>query len=148
MRTNDNVFVFNRMIGYNTSFYDVDTKHWYQDEVNSQAATCYIKFSKKNYDDIQPLRPRTDLLDTINNKEKQLPIDPINDREIVLPIAKVFPSALVLECIVKYIISLYIHVIDKSNSIVKIHAKHNVTRPDEFQIKTVSRLELPLLKVK
>ena len=69
MRTNDNVFVFNRMIGYNTSFYDVDTKHWYQDEVNSQAATCYIKFSEKHYDYIQPLRPRTDLLDTINNKD-------------------------------------------------------------------------------
>ena len=26
-RTNDNAFVFNRILGYNTAFYDVDTKH-------------------------------------------------------------------------------------------------------------------------
>ena len=93
------------------------------------------------------LRPHTDLLDTINNKAQILPIDPINDKEIVLPIAKVFPSALVLEGIVKQIISSYIHVMDTANSIVTIHATSNVTRPDEFQIKTVPRLELPLLRI-
>ena len=26
MRTNDNSFVFNRMLGYNTVFYDINTK--------------------------------------------------------------------------------------------------------------------------
>ena len=83
MRTNDNAFVFNRILGYNTAFYDVDTKDWYWDEVYSQAATCYIKFSEHHYDYIQPLRPHTDLLDTINNKEQILPLDPINDKEII-----------------------------------------------------------------
>ena len=90
MRCNDNTFVFNRILGYNTAFYDVDTKHWYWNEVNFQAATCYIKFGEKCYDYIQPLRPHTDLLDTINNKEQILPLYPINDNEIILPIAKVF----------------------------------------------------------
>ena len=35
----------------------------------------------------------------------------------------------------------------KVNSIVTIHATYNVTRPDEFQIKTVPRLEFPLLRI-
>ena len=95
MRTNNNAFVFNIILGYNTAFYDVDTKHWYWDEVNSQATICYIKFSEHHYDYIQPLRPHTDLLDTINNKEQILPLDPINDKEIILLIAKSYPSALV-----------------------------------------------------
>ena len=81
MRANDNAFVFNRMIGYNTVFYDVDTKNWYWDEVNSQAAICYIKFSKKHYDYTQPLRPHTDLLDTINTKDQIIPIDSINSKK-------------------------------------------------------------------
>ena len=94
MRTNDNVFVFSKILGYNTAFYDVDTKKWYWDEVNFQAVR-YIKFNEKHYDYIQPLRPHTDLLDTINNKEQILPLDPINDKEIILLIAKFYPSALV-----------------------------------------------------
>ena len=57
MRCNGNVLVFNRMLGYNTAFYDVDTKDWYQDEVNPQAATCYIKFGEQHFEYIQPLRP-------------------------------------------------------------------------------------------
>ena len=36
---------------------------------------------------------------------------------------------------------------DKANSIVIIHATYNVTSPDEFQIKIVPRLELPLLRI-
>ena len=39
MRCNDNVFVFNRMLGYNTAFFDYDTQDWYWDEVNPNAAT-------------------------------------------------------------------------------------------------------------
>ena len=88
MRTNENAFVFNRMIGYNTAFYDIFTKLWYWDEVNSQAATWYVKFDNLPFEYIQPLRPRTDFSYTINNKEQILPIDQINDKEIVLPIAK------------------------------------------------------------
>ena len=69
MRCNDNVFVFNIMLGYNTSFYDVNTKYWYWDEVHFQAGTCYIEFSEHNYDYIKHLRPYAVSLDTINNKE-------------------------------------------------------------------------------
>ena len=35
----------------------------------------------------------------------------------------------------------------KVNSIVTTHATSNVTNLDEFQIKTVPRLELPLLRI-
>ena len=79
-----------KTLGYNTAFYDEDTKNWYWDEVNSQVATCYIKFGEHHFEYIQRLRPHTDLLDIINNKEHILPIDPINDIEIVLPIARNF----------------------------------------------------------
>ena len=58
-----------------------------------------------------------------------------------------FMVTLHLQCIVKHIIPLYIHVMDKANSIVTIHATTNETKDDEFQIKTVLRLELPLLRI-
>ena len=45
-RCNDNAFIFNGMLGYNTVFYDLDTSHWYWDEVDSKSATCYIKYKK------------------------------------------------------------------------------------------------------
>ena len=66
------------MIGYNTAFYKLDTKDWYWDEVDSQEAICYIKFSQHHYDYIQPLRPHT------------VSLDPINDKELIIPIEKVF----------------------------------------------------------
>ena len=147
MRCNDNEFVYNRILGYNTACYDLDTNYWYWDEVHSQATTCYIKFSAQQYDYIQHLRPQTITLDTINNKEQIIPIDPINDKEIIIPIAKVFPTAEVLEGIVKHIIPLYIHVMFKVNSIVTIHPTSNVSRLNEFQIKTVPRLELLLHRI-
>ena len=53
IRCNGNAFVFNRMIGYNTAFYDLDTEDWYLNEVNPQAATCYIKVCKNNSEYIQ-----------------------------------------------------------------------------------------------
>ena len=133
MRTNDNAFVFNRMLGYNTSFYDIDTKHWCWDEVHSQAAIYYIKFSEQYYDYIQLLRPH------------KISFVPIKDNELIIPIEKVFPTAEILEGIVKYIIPLYTHVIFKVNSIVKIHPTSQKNKLDEFQIKTASRLELPML---
>ena len=34
MRLYNNAFVFKRMIGYNTAFYDVFTNDWYWDEIN------------------------------------------------------------------------------------------------------------------
>ena len=83
MRCDDNAFVFNRILGYNKAFYDLDTKYWYWDEVNSQEATRYIKFSEQHYDHIQPLRPHTVSLDPINNKELIILIYPINDKELL-----------------------------------------------------------------
>ena len=81
MRCNDNVFVFNKMLGYNTAFYDIDTNDWYWDEVNSEAATCYIKFGEQHFEYIQPLRP-----DNVSFFLKK-------DNEIILSIAKAFPTA-------------------------------------------------------
>ena len=115
--------------------------------MHSQAATYYIKVSEQHYDYIQPLRPHTVSLYTINNKEQIIPIDPINDKKIILPRANVFPTAEVLEGVIKHIIPLYIHVMFKVNNIVTIHATSNVTRMNEFQIKTVKRLGLPLLRI-
>ena len=78
MHCNDTVFVFNRMLGYNTASYDLDTKYWYWDEVNSLAATYYIKFSEHHYDYIQPLCPHT------------VSLHPFNDKELIIPIVKDF----------------------------------------------------------
>ena len=89
---------------------------------------------------IQPLRPHHYL--PPNNDS----FVPINDIGVIIPIFQVFPSAPVLEGIVKHIISLYTHVILKVNSIVNIHPTSNVTKMDEFQIKTDQRLKLPKLR--
>ena len=134
MRCNDNVLVFNRMLGYNTDFYCEDTEQWYQDEVNPVAATRFIKFKHEHFEYIQPLRFHTES-------------DPIDKEEQVLPKAKVIPTAPVLEGIVKHIIPLYIHVMGKSDSIVTIHPTTNETKDDEFQIKTAPRADLPLLRI-
>ena len=80
MRCNDNVFVFNRMLRYNTAFYDVDTKDWYWDEVNSQVATCYIKFGEHYFEYMQPLRPHN------------VSFVPIKDNKVIIPIAIFFNS--------------------------------------------------------
>ena len=135
MRCNGNAFVFNRILGYNTALCDLETKHWYWNEVHSQAATCYIKFSEQHYDYIQPLRPHT------------VSLDPINDKELIIPIANIFPTAEFLEGIVKHIIPLYTNVMFKVKSIVNTHPTSNETRVDKFQIKTVSRLELSVLRI-
>ena len=36
IRCNDNVFIINRMLGYNISVYDIRTKDWQWDEVNQK----------------------------------------------------------------------------------------------------------------
>ena len=128
------LFLIECLVIYNTAFYCEDTEQWYWDEVNSLSATCYIKFKHENVEYIQPLRRRIDF-------------DPINKKEQILPKAKFLPTAPVLEGIVKHIIPLYIHVMVKSNSIVTIHPTTNLTKEDEFQIKTAPRLDLPLLRI-
>ena len=72
MRCNNNAFFFNRMLGYNTSFYDNNTDDWYWDEVNQKAVTCYIKVGKKNFEHIQPIRPDKD--DNIVTKDNEINI--------------------------------------------------------------------------
>ena len=62
MFCNDNAFVSNRMLGYNTYFLLFENKSWYWDEVNSNAATCYIQFGDDHFDYIQPVRPYDDIL--------------------------------------------------------------------------------------
>ena len=104
-------------------------------------------FSEQHYDYIQPLRPHTVSLDPINDKELIIPIYPINDKELIIPIANIFPTAEVLEGIVKHIIPLYTDVMFKVKSIVEIHPTSNETRVDKFQIKRVPRLELPVLRI-
>ena len=129
------------MIGYNIVLYDIDTEDWYRDEINSQVATCYIKFRKNNFEYIQPLRPRQPL------RSDNVSCVPIKDNEVILMMAKTIPTAQGLEGIVKHIIPLYTHVMLKVKYIVKIHPTSNETKKDEFQIKTSSRLELPVLRM-
>ena len=40
------------MLGCNTALYD-DVEKWKFDRVNELSTTCYIKFSKNRYNDIQ-----------------------------------------------------------------------------------------------
>ena len=107
MRCNDNGFVFNRMLGYNTAFFDIQNKRWFRDEVNSNAATSYIQFGEKHFDYIKPVR----LYDDIHS---------LKDYEIVVGRTRVSHPDQVLECIVKHIIPLYIHVMVKNKSCGKM----------------------------
>ena len=47
-RTNDNAFIVNRMLDYNTVLYDDIDNKWQFDRVNDLSATCFIKYSKKS----------------------------------------------------------------------------------------------------
>ena len=98
MCCNDNAFVFNRMLDHNTAFFDFITKDQYWDEVNPNAAICYIQFGDKHFEYIQPLRPYDGV------------IYPIKDNEIIIKRTEVRHPDQVIEGIVKHIISLYIHV--------------------------------------
>ena len=53
-RTNDNAFIFNRMLGYSTVFFDDIDNKWQFDPINDLSVTCYIKYSKNHYTCIQP----------------------------------------------------------------------------------------------
>ena len=74
IRCNDNAFVLNRMVGYDTTFYGVCIKHQYWDEINPRAATCYIKFGAAHFEYIQPLRPDNDDVSVIKDDEMIIPI--------------------------------------------------------------------------
>ena len=81
-------------------------KSWYWDEVNPNAATCYIQFGNKHFDYIQPLRPYDDIIHSIK------------DNEIIVKRTKVRHPDQVIEGIVKHIIPLYIHAMAKNKSCV------------------------------
>ena len=54
-RTNDNTFILNRMLRYDTALYDDIDDKWNFDRVNNLSATCYIKYSKNHYTYTQSL---------------------------------------------------------------------------------------------
>ena len=68
MRCNNNAFVFNTMLGYITAFVYIKNKYWYWDEVNSNAATCYIQFINDLFDYIQSVHPYDDILPIKDNE--------------------------------------------------------------------------------
>ena len=94
MRCNDNAFVFNRMLGYNTAFFDNDTKDQPLDEVNPNVATCYVQFGNNHFDYIQPLRPYDDSISSIK------------DNEMIVKRTKIRHLDQVMEGVVKHIIPL------------------------------------------
>ena len=137
MRCNDNGYIFNRMLGYNTAFFDTENKRWLWDEVNSNAATCYIQFGEEHFEYLQPVR----LYDDIYK---------FKDYEIVVRRLPVTHPDQVLECIVKHILPLYIHVMAKNKSCVTmLPSASKITfnpHKDEFNIKTNKSVKLSLLQ--
>ena len=137
MRCNDNGYIFNRMLGYNTAFFDTHNKRWLWDEVNSNAATYYIQFGEKHFDYLQPVRLYDDLFK-------------LKDYAIVVRRSPVSHPGQVLECIVKHILPLYIHVMAKNKSCeTMLPSSSNITfntHKDEFNIKTNKSLKLLLLQ--
>ena len=85
-------------------------KSWYWDEVNPNAAACYIQFGNDHFDHIQPVRPYDDIL-------------PIKDHEIFVGRTRVSHPDQVLECIVKHIIPLYIHIMAKINHVLNCYLR-------------------------
>ena len=75
------------MLGYNTAFFDTQNKRWLWDEVNSNAATCYIQFGEKHFEYLQPVRQFDDIIK-------------LKDYEIVVRRSPVSHPDQVLECIV------------------------------------------------
>ena len=131
---NDNAFVFNRILGFNTEFYDIRTKNWYWDEVNQKIVTFYIKYGNKHCEYIQPI---------CSDNDKQIVT---KDNEIIVFRANVIPSAPVLEGIVKHIILLYRYVMKKTPSTMSIHPPTNESKEDdEYQIKANITINLHLL---
>ena len=98
------------MLGYNTAFFDTLNKRWLWDEVNSNAATCYIQFGEKHFDYLQPVRLYDDLFT-------------LKDYEIVVRRSPVSHPDQVLECIVKHIIPLYIHIMAKINHVINCYLR-------------------------
>ena len=95
-RTNDNAFIFNRILSYNTALYDDKHNKWEFHRVNDLSATCYIKHSKNHFTYMQPLS---------SHQEDDFFVT--KDDELLIPRANVYSSPEVLVGIHKNIISLY-----------------------------------------
>ena len=79
-RTNDNSFVFNRMLGYNTALHDNTHNKWEFDRVNDLSATCYIKHDMNHLTYLQPLS---------SHQEEEFCEK--KDDELIIPRANVYP---------------------------------------------------------
>ena len=133
-RTNDNTFIFNRMLGYNTALYDdIDDKLQFE-RVNYLSATCYIKYSKHHYTDIQPLANHTE--DYFFSSEKD---------ECIVPRSNGYSSPEILGGIHNNLIPKYNLVMSKHNSKVELIATNNL-KVHEYQIKIVSYPKIPVLQ--
>ena len=108
-RTHDNAFVFNRMLGYNTSLYDNKHNKWEFDRVNDLSATCYIKHDMNHFTYLQPLSSHQEE-DFFGNK----------DDELIIPRANVYHVPDVLVGIHQNIILLYSLIMSKNNSSVEL----------------------------
>ena len=107
--TNDNAFVFNRILGYNTALYDNKHNKWEFDRVNDLPATCYSKHDMNNFTYLQSLSSHQEE-DFFEKK----------DDEVILPMANVYPSPDILVGIHQNIIPLYSFVTSKNNSSVEL----------------------------
>ena len=97
------------------------------------SATCYIKYSKNNYIYIQPLS---------SHQEKD--VFETEEDECIIPRANMYSSPEILGGIHKNIIPLYSLVMSKNHSKVELVATDK-TRKNEYQMKTVSYPNLPIL---
>ena len=108
-RTNENDVVFNRMLGYNSAFYDNKLNKWDFDRVNDLSATCFIKHDNNHYTYLQPLS---------SNQEKNFIKE--KDDDLIIPRANVYPVPDVLVGIYQNIIPLYSLIMSKHNSSVEL----------------------------
>ena len=69
-RTNDNVFIFNQMLGYNTVLFGGFDKKWQWGRVNELSATCYINYSANYYTCIQPMANRNEIAFNFHKKDE------------------------------------------------------------------------------
>ena len=134
-RLNDNAFVFNRMLGYNTAIFDEVDNKWQHDRVNDQAETCYIKYKDKHFTYLQPVANIEDI-----------DFDVILPHHTIIEEANVYTSSEILEGIYKNIIPLYSLVMSKFHSLITLVGIDDV-RVSEFKMKTEQYPNLPILQV-
>ena len=128
---NDNAFVFNRMLGYNTAIYDEVDKKWQFDRVNDSSATRFIKFYDNHFTYLQPIDISIDkdVDENLNNPEI---VDLVEVDHVIIEESNVYSSPEILEGIYKNIIPLYSLIMRKCNSLIKLVAKDD-QRKSEFK---------------